>query len=207
LLTLRYKWRPFLEYGQLVEVDRNTVVYRQGEIGRGFYYLSKGEIKINLLSDKGDERILNVVPTGMLFGEHGVQQEPYLTSAITTCPSKIHFFSDDMLTKVCQDHPEAASIFTDSLIYKFRVLAEIITLIDSPVEQQMAYYLVKLVHENGSVSMNQTSFAKYIGTSRVTVNKVFRKWKQLGYIELQNRKIDVKNINEINLIAKKIDIS
>ncbi|MFD2443768.1 Crp/Fnr family transcriptional regulator [Bacillus sp. CGMCC 1.16607] len=201
MLNLRYKWKPFLKYGQIFDVEKNKVIYRQGETGRGIYYLSKGEIKINLLSDKGDERIINVVPPGMLFGEHGIGQEPYLTGAVSTRPSVIYRFSDEDISQICKEHPEAATIYTNSLIYKFRTLAEIISLIDSPVEQQMAYYLLKLYHENGNVPMNQTSLAKYIGTSRITVNKVIQKWKQESFIELSNRQIIIKDMEKIKTLA------
>jgi CRP/FNR family transcriptional regulator, cyclic AMP receptor protein len=198
---LRYQWEPYLSYGQLFEFEKNKVVYHQGEAGRGIFYLKKGEIKITLLSDKGDERIINMVPPGMLFGEHGVDGEPYLTSGTTTCPSLVYYFSDDVIGTICKKHPEAAGIYTDSLIYKFRTLAEIIAHLDSPVEQQMAFYLLKLVQENGNASMNQTAFSKYIGTSRITVNKIIQKWKQKGYIELHKREIVIMNFDKIRAIA------
>lgn len=199
--NLRYLWEPFLSYGQVFEVEKNKVVYHQGEAGRGIYYLKKGEIKVTLLSDHGDERIINIVPPGMLFGEHGVHGEPYLTSGTTTCASTIYFFSDDVITAICKEHQDAAGIYTDSLIYKFRTLAEIIAHLDSPVEQQMAFYLLKLVQENGNASMNQTAFSKYIGTSRITVNKIIQKWKQKEYIELHKREIVIKDFDKIRAIA------
>ncbi|WLR57239.1 Crp/Fnr family transcriptional regulator [Mesobacillus subterraneus] len=198
---LRYQWEPYLSYGKLFEFEKNKVVYLQGEAGRGIFYLKKGEIKVTLLSDKGDERIINMVPPGMLFGEHGVHGEPYLTSGTTTCPSLVYYFSDDVIATICRQHPEAAGIYTDSLIYKFRTLAEIIAHLDSPVEQQMAFYLLKLVQENGNASMNQTAFSKYIGTSRITVNKIIQKWKQNGYIELHKREIIITNFDKIRALA------
>lgn len=198
---LRYRWEPYLSYGQLFEVEKNKVIYHQGEAGRGIYYLKSGEIKITLLSDKGDERIINIVPPGMLFGEHGVHGEPYLTSGTTTCSSIIYYFSDESIASICKEHPGAAGIYTDSLIYKFRTLAEIIAHLDSPVEQQMAFYLLKLVQENGNASMNQTTFSKYIGTSRITVNKIIQKWKQKGYIELHKREIIIQDFEKVRAIA------
>lgn len=199
--NLRYLWEPFLSYGQVFDVERNKVVYHQGETGRGIYYLEAGEIKVTLLSDHGDERIINIVPPGMLFGEHGVHGEPYLTSGTTTSASRIYFFSDEVIATICKEHPDAAVIYTDSLIYKFRTLAEIIAHLDSPVEQQMAFYLLKLVQENGNASMNQTAFSKYIGTSRITVNKIIQKWKQKEYIELNKREIVIKDFDKIRAIA------
>ncbi|KON88729.1 Crp/Fnr family transcriptional regulator [Sporosarcina globispora] len=197
---LRNRWEPFLKYGESFKADKNKVIYRQGEKGRGFYYLSKGEIKITLLSDKGDERIINIVPPGMLFGEHGVHGEQYLTSAISNLPSHIYFFSDRVFSAICKDYPDAAGIYTDSLIYKFRTLADIISIMDSPVEQQMAYYLLKLAEESGKASMNQTALSKYIGASRITVNKVIQKWKKENYITIINRQILIKDMDKIKSI-------
>jgi CRP/FNR family transcriptional regulator, cyclic AMP receptor protein len=200
LKNLRYAWGPYLIYGKKLLIEENSVVYHQGSEGRGFFFLSSGGIKITLLSQEGVERTVNYVPEGMLFGEHGARKENYLTSAITTCPSVIYHFSDEALETICTEHPEAACIFTNSLIYKFRILAEIISFLNSPVEQQMAHYLLKLINENGSFSIDQTSFARYIGTSRITVNKILNKWKNQKLIRLSNRTIDILDINHLKNI-------
>ena len=195
--NLRYSWQPFIKYGKKLEVEENEVVYHQGSEGKGFFYLSKGGIKITLLSHEGVERTVNYVPEGMLFGEHGARNEPYLTSASSNGRSEIYFFSDEALLMICKEHPEAACIFTNSLIYKFRILAEIIAFLNSPVEQQMAHFLLKLVSENGNVSIDQTSFARYIGTSRITVNKILNKWKNERWIQISNRSIDILDMNRL----------
>ena len=195
--NLRYSWRPFLKYGKKLEVEENEIVYHQGSEGKGFFYLSRGGIKITLLSHEGVERTVNYVPEGMLFGEHGTRNEPYLTSAISNCQSEIYFFSDEALVMICKEHPEAACIFTNSLIYKFRILAEIIAFLNSPIEQQMAHFLLKLVSENGNFSIDQTSFARYIGTSRITVNKILNKWKNQQWIQISNRTIDIFEIDRL----------
>ncbi|MGO0059107.1 Crp/Fnr family transcriptional regulator [Brevibacillus fluminis] len=189
MANLRYQWTPFLLYGKKLEISKHTTVYSQGETGKGFYYLDKGGVKITLLSDNGHERTIDYVPAGGLFGEHGAYNGTYLTSAITTSPSVLHFFSDDALSRVCRDHPHAAILFTNSQIFKVRLLAEIIAFQDSPVEQQMANFLLKLtaVHGDEHVPIDQTSFARYIDTSRITVNKILQKWRQQGLIELAGR--------------------
>lgn len=199
MATLRYKWTPFLSYGQRLELKKNTVVYRQGENGKGFYYLDQGGVKIILLSDNGHERIVDYVPTGSLLGEHGAHRASYLTTAITTSPSILYYFSDEALSAVCRDHPDAAMLFTNSHIYKVRLLAEIIWLLDSPVEQQMAHYLLKLtdIHENENIPIDQTSLAQYIGTSRITVNKIIQKWRQQNWIAFSNGMIRVMDRSKI----------
>lgn len=61
----------------------------------------------------------------------------------------------------------------------------------------MAHYLLKLINENGSFSIDQTSFARYIGTSRITVNKILNKWKTQKIIDLSNRTIEILDINRL----------
>ena len=189
MADLRYQWTPYLIHGKKIETVKHTTIYRQGDVGTGFYYLDKGSVKITLLSENGHERSIDYIPSGGLFGEHGAYNGSYLTSAITTAASVIYFFSDEVLSRICQDHPQAAVIFTNSQIYKLRLLAEIIAFTDSPIEQQMANFLLKLtdVHADNTIPIDQTSFARYIDTSRITVNKILQKWRQQGLIELSER--------------------
>jgi len=203
MADLRFQWTPYLIHGKKIETVKHTTIYRQGDVGTGFYYLDKGSVKITLLSENGHERSIDYIPLGGLFGEHGAYKGSYLTSAITTAASVIYFFSDEVLSRICQDHPQAAVIFTNSQIYKLRLLAEIISFTDSPIEQQMANFLLKLavVHEDNHIPIDQTSFARYIDTSRITVNKILQKWRQQGLIELSERSairvVDLKGLRGI----------
>ncbi|MBY0001989.1 Crp/Fnr family transcriptional regulator [Priestia aryabhattai] len=200
MVNLRYIWRPFLKYGQMIKLEENTTIYYQGEVGKGFYYLDKGSVKITLLTEKGAERTVNYVPEGMLLGENGINKEPYLTMAVTTAPSVLYYFTNKATLKIYEEEPKAVILFTNSLLYKFRLLAEIITFLNLPVEQQMAHYLLKLVKENEEFPFNQTSFARYVGTSRITVNKIIQKWSKEKLIELSNQNIYIKNISKLKEI-------
>ncbi|QTL48095.1 Crp/Fnr family transcriptional regulator [Priestia aryabhattai] len=200
MVNLRYIWRPFLKYGQMIKLEENTTIYYQGEVGKGFYYLDKGSVKITLLTEKGAERTVNYVPEGMLLGENGINKEPYLTTAVTTTPSVLYYFTNEVMLKIYEKEPKAVIHFTNSLLYKFRLLAEIITFLNLPVEQQMAHYLLKLVKENEEFPFNQTSFARYVGTSRITVNKIIQKWSKEKLIELSNQNIYIKNISKLKEI-------
>jgi CRP-like cAMP-binding protein len=65
----------------------------------------------------------------------------------------------------------------------------------------MAYYIIKLHEETGNVPMNQTTLARYIGKSRITLNKVIQKWIQDEFIELNNRQIVIKDMDMMKTIA------
>lgn len=198
--NLRYAWEPFLSYGQKKEYNKNAMIYRQGETGHGFFYLDSGAVKITIDSDQYEERMIDLVPTGALFGVHGVYpNEQYLTTAITTVPSVLYYFSSRSLSQIYALHPEAATIFVQFVIDKIRLLAESIYYLDNPIEQQMAYYLLRLhrTHEIETIPIDQSTFAQYIGKSRGSVNKVIQKWKQEGLIQCTNQGIHLLNADKM----------
>ena len=110
----------------------------------------------------------------------------------------LYYFSIDTFKLICNEHPEAMSIFMKSLSYKIRLLAETVAMINKPYEKQMAHFLVQLYkkHENLSVPITQISLAHYIGTSRITVYKIIKKWSDIGIISMKNHRIDILDLKE-----------
>ena len=50
-------WDTFIAmgYGEKKIYKKNAVLFHPGEIGRGFYYLLTGEVKISVISNEGHE--------------------------------------------------------------------------------------------------------------------------------------------------------
>ncbi|WP_194841487.1 Crp/Fnr family transcriptional regulator [Sporosarcina obsidiansis] len=174
-------WEHFIStgYGQSKNYKKNTILFRQGDIGQGFYYLSEGEVKISLLSPQGNERDIDYVIPGFLLGEQGIYNNSYFTSASITMPSTLHFFSKEDFTNICLEIPEAASIFTNSLITKVRLLAEATTILNAPAEYRLAHFIYRLYKRSNETTLkiSQVSLARFIGTSRITVYKIMNQWK------------------------------
>lgn len=197
-MELRYSWQPYLQFGQRLAVEKNTYIYHQQDEGKGFYYLSEGNIRISVSFPDGLERTINYVPVGMLFGEDGLYNDPYLTTACTVNSCIIYYFSDSAFTQICNAFPDAKHIFTKSLLFKFRIVAEVLSFTSSPAEQQIAHFLIKLIKENGEdIPLNQTTLANYIGVSRISVNKTLNNWKRSGIVDISNNRIQVKELQKL----------
>ena len=191
MLESNLNWKRYLHYGDKRFYDENTIVFNQGEVGEGFYYLDDGMVINKFLSITGEERYINHISTGMLFGEEGSNGNPFLYTAITTAPSTIYFFSQQVFMELCKTHPEAGITFINFQIYNFRKRIELIKLLDSNIETQMIFYLSQFVNESLDIPFNQTSIANDLVTSRVTINKIIRKWKEKGLIKLSRQKIQI----------------
>ncbi len=206
---LRYQWNPYLIYGQKRDLKKNHILYRQGERGNGFYYVAEGNVNIKIISDQGIERIVDYTPEGFLIGEQGILEKPYMTTAITETKSILYYFSNETFQEICKKHRDAGTLFMNSLIQKIRLLAETVSLLNSPVELQMAHFLHKLYHKYGSshLPISQTSLAQYIGTSRISIYKILQQWLERELIDVRNRSIyllDIKQIESIFKIDSKI---
>jgi CRP/FNR family transcriptional regulator, cyclic AMP receptor protein len=200
--SFRYAWESYLSYGKKKSYTKDTVVCRQGEEGNGFYYVSQGYVKTTLLSDRGDERILNFIPSGMIFGEVGINKDPYLGNSTTATPCVLYHFSYATFNDLRLIDPQAGILLTRSLLHTFRKLSETIKLLDCPIEQQMAHYLTTMIVETDAIPIDQTSMAKDLGTSRVTINKVIQKWKNKGVIQFSNRIIHIIDREWFHLAAQ-----
>lgn len=190
---MRFKWQPFLTYGQNISRKKGITLYSQGEKSEGFYYLAEGQISIYILSEDGKERVIDYLIDGYLFGEQGISNEPYSTTAIANTEVYLYYFSSQDFVDIVREHPDAKNIFISSLIGKVRMLADTFSILNKPYEKQMAYFLSQLCQKYNSriVPITQTALAQYIGTSRVTVYKIIQKWVSYGWIALRNREIEV----------------
>lgn len=197
--SLHYKWEPFLIYAIKKYYTKNSVLFRQDEIGDGFYYLYEGEVIVKLILEQGEERIIDYVTAGELIGEQGIKSEPYFATCIAKTPSIVYYFSNNAFNQMCKKDPLASNLVMVTLINKIRLFGETVSLLDTPIEYQMAHLLHKLWKKRGSfdITLNQTALARYIGTSRITVYKILQKWKKEDIISITDRKIIIKDIEKI----------
>jgi CRP-like cAMP-binding protein len=194
-------WNSYLAsgYGEKKVFKKNTVLFHQGETGKGFYFLTDGEVKISVISNEGHERTIDYVRPGELLGEQGFINDPYATTAKTTTTSTLYYFSNQTFNLLCSEIPEASIVFTNSLIMKVRLLAESIILLNAPAEHRLAHFLYKIYKKTGehNLKMSQIALGHFIGTSRITVYKILKQLEQKGLIELKNGDIQLLNIQEL----------
>ncbi|WP_232698487.1 Crp/Fnr family transcriptional regulator [Brevibacillus daliensis] len=196
----KYAWEPYLSKGVKKLYKPKATLFRQGDVGTGFYYLADGEVKIMLVSKKGDERTIDIIYPGELVGEAGIKKEPFFSSAFVTKPSTLFYFSNEAFHSLCQEHSQAIDIFLSSLIKKQRLLAEIVSQENRSCEQKLAFFLLRLYQKNANpkIVINQITLSNYIGKSRITVYKILRQWEQADIVTVSNRTIVINDIERLH---------
>ncbi|WP_240417234.1 Crp/Fnr family transcriptional regulator [Paenibacillus periandrae] len=186
-------WDAFIQFGERKFVAKHTVIYNQGDIAKGFYCVGKGLIKIKTCTILGDEKNINFIGPGQMFGELSLIQEPSISTAISAEDSVIYFFTLQRFKELQQQSDQPLMLIFSSMLKKMSVMVE--QTFHSTAEQQIAHALLQLYESSGSemIYIKQKDLAEFSGLTRVTVNKVLKVWKESGIIETENKLIHIKN--------------
>lgn len=192
-MSTMYEWETYLSYGRKCTYNKNDILYHQGERGDHFYYLQSGTLINRYLSYGGEERYVNHIWPGTLFGEEGMSGNEYISTVVATRDAVVYCFSRDDLLKICKEHKEAASLFIRIQVNNFEQKIEVLRKSDSKIEKKILFYIAEYAHVTNIIPVNQSRLADDLGTSRATINKIFQKWIDEGNIKLNNRKVEVLN--------------
>ena len=170
-------YMAFGTIGNERSVEKDSVIYYQGENAQYFYYLKKGTVKVYISSENGTEKILSTVKKGSVLGEAAFfdgQVRMSSAKAVTKC--ELIPIDKAMLTGIIRQSPDAAMEI-------FRLQAQTIRMLSSQPDSmtfvsakgRIAQYLLRA--SGGKDRIVQTTHEEItgvIGVSRVTVSKLMR---------------------------------
>ncbi|MEJ8546663.1 Crp/Fnr family transcriptional regulator [Brevibacillus borstelensis] len=183
------KWESFLKNGTRQFCKGKTIIYKQGTMGEGFYYLHKGLVKIISSTVKGNDRLLNIVVPGQIMGVQSMDRQTHFTTAVAVKNSVVYHFSCAQFQEMLKAQPELLSLFTQTVSQKLRILLFAINMKALTSEEQIASLLLNLCDDfkNYEVPLTQQDLADCAGLTRITVYKILKQWKESGIIEIKNR--------------------
>ena len=195
---------------------KGEVVFREGGIPSGIYYLVKGKIKKYKTTSKGSEQIFYVCTAGELLGYHAIlSEEHYPDSAATLVESEITFIPKENFLNLLQASSVLSNKLLKTLGHEFSVFINVITSIATkPVRERVALNLLILDEKfkpdgkaelPSEINMSRTDLANMVGTAKETLVRLLQQFKSDGLIESNGRIIRILNrkgiIREANLVG------
>jgi CRP-like cAMP-binding protein len=196
------------------EYKKGEIIFREGGIPTGIFYLKSGKIKKYKTTSQGEKQIFYICREGELLGYHALLSEEYYPdSAATIEESKITFIPKDKFLDVVN----SSSIFSNKLLkalaHEFSVFINGITnLATKSVRERIALNLLILDEKFKSadkpnkvseINISRGDFANMVGTAKETLVRLLQEFKRDGLIEsngLTLRILDKKRlIKEANL--------
>jgi len=196
----RFDARVFLESAggpkAVVKFGRNETVFRQGDTGRDVFYIQSGGVKLSVLSRTGKEAVVAMLGPGDFFGEGCMAGQPLrMGSATAITPSVIMLVSKKRMAVLLHEQPTMADRFIAHMLARnIRIEEDLIDQLFNSSEKRLARALLLLarygkqdIPVRALPKVSQETLAEMIGTTRSRVNFFMNKFKDLGFIDYDEK--------------------
>ena len=191
-------------------IKKGDAIFEEGENVNGIYCIKEGVCKLTKLSANGKDHIVKLVTRGELLGQRSmISDEPVNLSAIALEDMQVCFipktevmgyfvknnqFSLSVMKSICGDLKDADD--------------HLVNLAQKTVKERLAETLLYLHDTFGKkednslkVVLSRDELASMIGTATESCIRLLSDFNKLGLIELNGKKIVLKDINALKKLA------
>ncbi|MBL0745730.1 Crp/Fnr family transcriptional regulator [Chryseolinea lacunae] len=193
---------------------KGEVIFREGGIPTGIFYVKTGRIKKYKTTGKGGEQIFYVCSEGELLGYHALLSEEYYPdSAATLEDAEITFIPKENFLSVIRNSTILSNTLLKALGHEFSLFINSITnLATKTVRERLAFNLLILdekyknpamTETPSDINLSRTDLANMVGTAKETLVRLLQEFVGAGLIEKADRSIRIVDrkgmIKEANL--------
>ena len=179
--------------------EKGQEIFAQGEVADSVFYIQKGKVKVTVLSAQGKEAVIGILAQGQFFGEgclDGVKLRTSTSHAMEEC--LLTSLTKDIMIATLNAEPKFSAFFLAYLLARnSRVEDDLIDQLFNSSERRLARLLLLLANfgkgegaQRVPITLNQSTLAEMIGTTRSRVSLFMNKFRKRGYISY-NGKIEV----------------
>jgi CRP/FNR family transcriptional regulator, cyclic AMP receptor protein len=179
-----------------VEYQTGQRVFSQGDLADAVFYVTRGEIKIFVVSEQGREEVIALLGEGDFFGEGCLIAQPLrLATAASMTDATVMRIEKTQMIRVLHAEPAFAETFTTHLLTRnSRAEADLVDHLLNSSEKRLARTLLLLANfgkegrpEPITTKISQETLAEMIGTTRPRVSFFMNKLGKLGFIEYNGK--------------------
>ncbi|MFO7839717.1 MAG: Crp/Fnr family transcriptional regulator [Desulfosalsimonadaceae bacterium] len=190
-------------------VEKNELIFAEGDQGKGFYIVENGQVKIYKLSVEGKEQILHIFGPGEPFGEVPVfSGDVFPASAEAVEKSLLLYFPRDRFIGLITEDPTLALNMLAVLSRRLRQFTlQIENLSLKEVPARLAGYLLLMAEEQKNRSeitlhISKGHLASFLGTIPETLSRILRKMSEQGLILVDGKKIQISDYDALEMLAE-----
>ncbi len=191
-----------LGIGRELSFARGDMIFFEGDLGRGFFVVVTGKVKVFKVSASGKEQIFHIFGEGETFGEVPVfYGAPFPASAEALTEVHVMFFPREAFVDLLEKNVSIALGMLAVLSKKLRDFArKIEDLSLKEVPARLAGYLLYLDKEQqggGTVvlDISKGQLASLLGTSPETLSRIFTKMVTENVIAMDGRTITLLDMS------------
>ncbi len=174
------------------EYRTGQMVFTQGDPADAIFYLQKGRLKLSVVSNRGKEAVIAMLPAGDFFGENcmaGQTRRMASAEAISDC-IVVRIEKAEMI-RALHAEPVFSELFLRHVLARnIRVEEDLVDQLFNSSEKRLARVLLLLANfgkeaapEPVIAKISQETLAEIVGTTRARVNFFMNKFRKLGFIK------------------------
>jgi CRP-like cAMP-binding protein len=174
------------------EYQRNESVFSQGDAADAVFYIQTGKIKLTVVSKRGKEAVVAILPEASFFGEGSLAGQPLRmsTASVVQRSTLIRVEKAAMLDLLHHDKEFAERFLAYLLSRNIRMEADLVDHLFNSSEKRLARLLLLLANfgqESKPIpliaKMSQETLAEMIGTTRSRVSYFLNRFRGLGFVD------------------------
>jgi CRP/FNR family cyclic AMP-dependent transcriptional regulator len=194
LLAAIFSRKTAVKYGK----TRN--IFRQGQPADSLFYLRRGKVKLTVVSEQGKEAIIAVLGAGEFFGEGCLaSQQSRMATAAAMTDCTLHKIDKSLMARMLHEQHDVSESFVKHLLLRrIQYEAALVDHLLNSSESRLAQVLLLLAHYGkGSRAktvlprVSQDSLAQMVGTTRSRISRLMQKFRELGFIDYDCRRLTV----------------
>ena len=184
---------------------KDEIILRETEFGNALYLIGKGQVKVSIYSDEGDETILSFLQEGDFFGEMALFLDSFrCANVVAIKDTEVYLFQREDFYKILQKNFKITRKIIEILC---RRLKQANFFIDALAHLDVSSRLVKFFKEAAKEygkeegdfivlpRFNQQDLANKVATSRETISRLLANLKESELLKVERDKM---------LISKKV---
>ena len=193
-------------------VRRGQTIFQKGDNSSSLMAVLRGRVRVSSVSGEGKEVTLNVINPGQVFGEIALLDgEPRSADCTAIEDTLLLVLERRHFLPFLQHNPELMLRLLAVLCGKLRrtsTALEEIALFDLPI--RLAHVLLKLAADYGrpgesgmriDLKLSQRDLSNLVASSRESVNKQLRAWRESGAVDLQDGYVVLRRPAELKRLT------
>lgn len=189
-------------FSLLRNVDKDSYLFREGDLAEGFYVVQKGAINVHRVSPAGKEQVIHVFRPGESLAEAALSSDHgYPANGRAVEPSAVIVIPKTPILAMLARRPDLALRMLGSMSQHLRVLVGLVddlTLKD--VETRFLNWLLKRSGRTarGPAVVQLTStkrvLAAELGTSSETLSRTFAKLRDEDVLQVRGSSVHIRDV-------------
>jgi CRP-like cAMP-binding protein len=195
-------------YMEAVTFKAGKMLFYEDGIPTGVFLLKNGKAKIYKTGLDGKEQIFYIYREGDLLGYHALLcDERYEDSCESLEYCETLFISASNFNHLLSEIPSLKLALIKNMSHEFGVLVNTITVLaQKPLRERFALYLLILNNRfnRDGINLSREDFANLIGTTRESLGKMIKEFREEKLIELDKRVIAIAQQKKVFEISNSI---